>query len=209
MSVGMLGEHALLRVLAYLLGLLGRMFLHEMDDVLSAPGHQDLFARLEKFFDAPPTVSDDARAGTRCFENAGGRRKTSRRHAVARDVENHLGARVEGVVVTREHVTQSLHVRGHGLVLPSVSSEHEGLLWQSLGGSKEELLDTRFTVGQAIGQERKIGTKAPDGRDPEVRGRIEGIVNRHAALSSEHAIALDDGRAAPVREDPMVTWQVV
>src|SRR6185437_9010571 len=67
-------------------------------------------------------------------------------------------------------------------------------------------LDTRFTVGQSIAEESKVGLEPRLGQHGMMRRRIQRIVDRNTRPGPERLICADDGIAAAVGEYEIVLW---
>src|SRR6185437_16965302 len=97
-------------------------------------------------------------------------------------------------------MTDRRDVRGQPLVSPPAAAEQELSIRQLARGAEEEFLDTRFTVGQSIAKESKVGLEPRLGQHGMMRRRIQRIVDRNTRPGPERLICADDGIAAAVGE---------
>ncbi len=118
---------------------------------------QNLLVGLQETLDAFPRIEQQTSAGTRCFEDAGGRRKAGLGHAAPIDVDDCTRRAVEGVVIAAVEMTEQLHIGGRtGVRVPTAASQQEGLVRECRRGLEEKLTHALFAIEQSIAEKPSV-----------------------------------------------------
>src|SRR3990170_2037049 len=182
---------------------LSRKVIEYFRNLVPAPGHEHLFARLKKLLDARPFIGDYARAGAGGLEYPGRRGKAVSCHRIPVYVQHGKAGRVEAVMVARIDVAEPLYV-GETDVVPAAAAEKEFLPWFPPGCLEEKLTHARLPVRHAVAEKAEISPEPLDRRNRIVRLRVKGVVYRPALSRAEALVLVHDLRAAAVCEYEIV-----
>jgi hypothetical protein len=92
------------------------------------------------------------------------------------------------------------NVRRKWFISPATAAEKKLLFGSELRGTNKEFFNSRFAVGKAIAQKRKIAQEAGVGVYRKVNVGIERVIDGDAVASTDFTITAGYGPASPIRE---------